>query len=321
MEQSMFTSTSMPVSFFDRREESNPIGHFLPATPYVEKNTSVRAEAGESLVGLLDTIAEAYFKVDLSGNFTGFNQRMVEILGYPAKDLLGMNNRVFMDTITAQQVFQTFNRVFRTGQSSRGNKWQLIRKDGSLRDVTVSISLVRDDQGQPRGFRGVLQDCTAHQQLARLIRQKEYACQRNEKRCAEMQTALRVLMNSQEALQDELAETMLTHIKSTVLPHLEWLLQRKLSTKARERLLLVQSNLNNLISPFARRMTSSYFNLTRTELEVADLVRFGRSNKEIAEILGLSLKTVETHRNRIRRKLGISNTRTNLRTYLQTLAN
>ena len=320
MQQLMTNSSRPPVFLGNHRTGIDLKGSFLPATSPASLKATTHDDAGESITHLLNTITEAYYKIDLAGNFTGFNPKMVEILGYPAKDLLGMNYRVFMDSATARHAYGIFNHVYRTGRSCRGNEWQLIRKDGSLRSVKATISLIRDGQGHPVGFMGAVQDHTARQQLASLIRAKEHACQRHEERCHEMQTALRVLMSSQETLQEELAETMLTHVKSTVLPHLEWLLQKKLSPKARQRLLLAQSNLNNLMSPFARRMTSAFFSLTRTELEVADLVRFGRSNKEIAEILGLSLKTIETHRNRIRRKLGIANTRTNLRTYLQTLA-
>jgi DNA-binding NarL/FixJ family response regulator len=46
--------------------------------------------------------------------------------------------------------------------------------------------------------------------------------------------------------------------------------------------------------------------LARRELEIAELVRVGRTNREVAAELFLSEKTVETHLRHIFAKLGIS---------------
>ena len=45
--------------------------------------------------------------------------------------------------------------------------------------------------------------------------------------------------------------------------------------------------------------------LTRREREVLQLIAEGRTTKEIAQVLGLSVKTADSHRSRIMEKLGI----------------
>lgn len=320
MEQGLITRVAKPVNLWNTdayHAPPRPSSH-RPLSP---DNKNFRHKtSGPDLAGRCDPIAEGYYQVDLAGNITGFDQRMLEILGYRAETLMGMGHRALMDSATARMAFKTFHQVYLSGKSTRGHHWKLIREDGSTRAVKVSVMLIRDNNGIPQGFVGSVRDQTEHRQMTKIVNGNETPIGDGERRCKEMQTALRVLMKNQEDLQEELAESMLTQVKTTVLPHIEWLLGKKLSSNARARVLLVQSNLKNLMSPFARKMTSAYYNLTRTELEVADLVRYGRSNKEIAAILGLSLKTVETHRNKIRRKLGINHTKINLHTYLQTLA-
>ena len=49
------------------------------------------------------------------------------------------------------------------------------------------------------------------------------------------------------------------------------------------------------------------------------MVRQGKSNKEIAEILHISVRSVESHRRWIRRKLGLRGKAVNLRTFLLSL--
>lgn len=320
MEQGLITRVAKPVNLWNTDEyhaPPRPSSHqpLSPNKKYLRHKTS-----GQDLAGRCDPVIEGYYQVDLAGNITGFDQRMLDILGYRTETLMGIGHRALMDSATAGIAFKAFHQVYLTNKSTKGHRWKLIREDGSTRNVKVSVTLIHDNNGIPQGFVGSVQDQMEHRQMTEGFNENIKPISDGERRCKEMQTALRVLMKNQEDLQEELAERMLTQVKTTVLPHIEWLLGKKLSSNARARVLLVQSNLKNLMSPFARKMTSAYYNLTRTELEVADLVRYGRSNKEIAAILGLSLKTVETHRNKIRRKLGINHTKTNLHNYLQTLA-
>jgi DNA-binding NarL/FixJ family response regulator len=50
---------------------------------------------------------------------------------------------------------------------------------------------------------------------------------------------------------------------------------------------------------------STPYELTPSELEVATLVASGRSNREVAETLHMTVNTVETNLSRIYRKLGV----------------
>jgi DNA-binding CsgD family transcriptional regulator len=79
---------------------------------------------------------------------------------------------------------------------------------------------------------------------------------------------------------------------------------------------ILESNLNDIVSPFLNRLSSKYLKLTPTEIRVANLVKEGKTTKDIAEIMNLAKKTIDSYRENIRRKLGLKNKKTNLRTHL-----
>jgi PAS domain S-box-containing protein len=75
-------------------------------------------EKEEKYRTILETTEEGYYEIDLAGNFTFFNDPVCKLLGYSRKELLGMNNRHYTDKETAKKVFQAFNKVYRTGEST-----------------------------------------------------------------------------------------------------------------------------------------------------------------------------------------------------------
>jgi PAS domain S-box-containing protein len=130
-------------------------------------------ESEEKYRAILEHIEEGYYEVDLRGNITFCNDHLCKILGYPRNELLGSNNRRYMDAVSAKQVFETFNHVFLSGEPSKSLNWELIRKDGSTRTVEISVSLVRNTKGEPAGFRGILRDVTEKKLADEALRESE----------------------------------------------------------------------------------------------------------------------------------------------------
>jgi PAS domain S-box-containing protein len=122
---------------------------------------------------ILDSIEDGYFEVDLAGSLTFFNDALCRIIGYAPSELLGMNNRHYMNPENAHRVYQVFNQVFRTGEPMKGFDWELRRPDGTWRYVEASVSLIRDASGEPAGFRGIARDVTERKQRERVLRENE----------------------------------------------------------------------------------------------------------------------------------------------------
>ncbi|MBT8340392.1 MAG: response regulator [Desulfatitalea sp.] len=136
----------------------------------------------------------------------------------------------------------------------------------------------------------------------------------------ELNRALSVLLKKQEADRDAMEARMLTNVHKAVRPYLEKLKTARLSAQQRKQVEMVEAGIRRIISPFAESLSTVGRLLTPGEFQVADLVRQGKSTKEIAVLLNLSENTVMTHRYKIRTKLGLKNRKQNMRTYLNTLS-
>jgi len=129
-------------------------------------------ESEEKYRTILENIEDGYYEVDLAGNFTFFNDSLWRVLGYSSEELMGMNDRQYTDKENAKKLFQTFNKVYRTGQPLKESDWEVIRKDGTKKYVEASVSLKRDSSGKPIGFRGIVRDVTERKQAEEALKEK-----------------------------------------------------------------------------------------------------------------------------------------------------
>jgi PAS domain S-box-containing protein len=135
----------------------------------------------------------------------------------------------------------------------------------------------------------------------------------------EMNSALKVLLKTRENDVLEYEQEILANIKQLVLPSIDNIKAGNLSVQQKAHLNILQSNLENISSPFAKKLVSAPVLLSPVLLQIAEFIKSGRSSKEIAELQGISVKTVETYRKRIRERLNLHNTKVNLRTYLMNI--
>ena len=135
----------------------------------------------------------------------------------------------------------------------------------------------------------------------------------------ELNSALSILLKKREQDKNALEEKVLCNIKRLAVPYIEKLKRSRLNDDQETCLNILESNINDIISSFAREMSSKYLGLSPTEIQVANLIKDGKQTKKIADILNLSTNTIVTHRYKIRSKLGLKNKKVNLRAYLQSI--
>jgi len=140
------------------------VGSFMDITARKELEEAIKYSEKRYRT-ILDEIGDAYFEVDLKGNLTFVNDQMTQHLLYSKKELLGMNYKTFTAKEEIKNIYEAYNRVYRTGEPILSLGHKVIRKDGSRGFSDASISPLKNAKGKIFGFRGISRDVTAPKQM------------------------------------------------------------------------------------------------------------------------------------------------------------
>lgn len=196
------------------------------------------------------------------------------------------------------------------------HEFSIATKQGDIRNVLANIALI------PLTERTVISllDITERKTAEEVLKKREQELDMKSRSLEEANTALKVLLKHREEDKSSLEEQVLVNIKKLVLPYVEKLKHLKLNSSQMAHVEIIESHLHDVVSPFLRNLTSKYLSLTPREIQVASLVKEGKTTKDITEIINISATAVDFHRKNIRLKFGIKNTKANLRSYLLSLS-
>ena len=122
---------------------------------------------------VLDEIQEGYFEVDLAGNYTMVNSVVCRELGYTSDELIGLNYKDTAPKDDIPRIFHIFNEIYRTGEPNRGYDFHITRKDGSILYTESSVSLLRNERGEPVGFKGISRDITERKRAEKALQESD----------------------------------------------------------------------------------------------------------------------------------------------------
>lgn len=173
-----------------------------------------------------------------------------------------------------------------------------------------------DKNGRLLEFEAVGLDRTAYWMAAEKTREYEVEIERKNLSIREKEAAFREVLEHIEEKKREVRDELSANINEFALPLLERL---KMKNGSSEHLDLLHSFLTEMTSPFGRKISDKSLNLSPREIEICGMLKGGLSTKELSSLMNVSLPTIEKHRKNIRKKLGISNRKVNLVTYLQSI--
>ncbi|MFC1859864.1 PAS domain S-box protein [Thermodesulfobacteriota bacterium] len=274
-------------------------------------------ESREQYRILVETMNDGLVVQDETYVFTYVNDKLCEMLGYTRDKLIGKPLTNFLDQ--EQQII--FHEQMSKRKRGEHGYYELIwtKIDDQKLPTIVSPQPFFDDNGNFRGSFGVITDISHLKEVERELKEREKELEIKTNYLEELNSALKVLLKRREEDKKELEQDVVSNVKELVAPYLKKLKNSRLDERQKALANIIEANLKEIISPFLNRISINYLNLTPTETQVANFVKQGKTTKEIADMLGLSTRTIESHRESIRKKLGIKNRKSNLRTHLLAL--
>jgi len=298
-----------------RGEQGRLIGWVSVVRDIAEcKRTIDALEEGEKKYrDLVENIRDVIYSIDKNGVMTYINPAIESVLGYSPSEIIGKPFVEFIYKEDLPRVKDHFKEVV-CGRIE-ANEYRVLSKSGGVRWILTSSKPVFAGN-DVIGVQGVLTDITERKRAEEALKEREAELEIKTNSLEEVNTALKVLLKRRSEDKRELEGKVLSNMKELALPYLEKLKKSGFDERQRVYLDVLELNLNDIISPFLRRLSSRYLGFTPAEIQVANLIRHGKTTKEIAEFLNLSSDTIDFHRKNIRNKIGIKNKKTNLRTHL-----
>jgi PAS domain S-box-containing protein len=246
-----------------------------------------------------------------SANIIDANPAARSYYGYSTQEMI---NRKITDlnTLPADEVLREMERarladcgyfLFRHRLSS-----------GEIRDVEVYSSPIRV-RGKELLY-SIVHDITERKMMESALVRREIELESRSRELEGANTALKMVLKKREENEEELKHTLHSNVKEMILPFIERLRDSHLDETQRTYVNVIERNLQEVYSPFLKQLSSLSPSLSPMDIQVAGLIKEGKSSKEIAKILGVSINTVISYRYRLRTKLGLKNEKINLRSYL-----
>lgn len=267
---------------------------------------------------VFETTGTAMLIINEDMTIAFMNREFEKLSGFAKSEVEG--RRKWMDFIMPDDIerMKKYHRLRRKNPEAVPSSYECRAQDrtGRNRHIFLNVAMI---PGTTMSVVSMM-DITERKQVMEELKKREQDLAAESRRLQEMNTALKVLLRQREDDRQEIEKKVLSNVRKLVLPYVEKLSHTPLSPLQAGYLDVIDANLKNVISPFLRTLTAVHMDFTPREIEVANLVREGKTAKEIASLLNLSIRSIEFHKDNLRRKLGLSNKKINLRTHLLALA-
>ncbi len=255
---------------------------------------------------------------DIEGNLIYTNKAFAQMHGYNDKELIGKNLSIFLveEQRGKKTIVHNVKKWLETISKFVSKEVWRVRKDGSVFPSLMNVAVIKDAKEEPLFFAESVNDISIRKNAEETLKKREQELEIKTNRLEEINTALNVLLQKRDEDKKRLEDGVLFNMRRMIEPYVEKLKNSMLDEKQKLYVGILERNLNDIISTFPQAASSKYLKLTPMELEVANLVRQGKSTKEIAMGLDISYKTAQFHRENIRKKFNLKNRKDNLRTHL-----
>lgn len=265
---------------------------------------------------LIENQTDFIIKAGLEGRFIFINPSFCMALDKKEEDLISTN---FMDGVHEDYHKTVKNSMGSLSRSPFTSDFEIqYQTKGGLRYMAWAAKALLDNEGKAIAFVATGRDITERKQMERALKITNELIETERALLNEKNIALREILNQIGDEKKQIQTQIQSNIDRVVMPILEKL-ESKVGKTEESYISLLRDSLKEIASPFVNKLETQFSKLTLREVEICNMVKTGLTSKEIASMLYTSEQTIRKQRKNIRRKLGISNDKTNLGSFLQTL--
>jgi PAS domain S-box-containing protein len=267
---------------------------------------------------MVETMGDGLSEIDENQNTTYANDTLCRMWGRSRDEIIGVPVTRFVDEENRAVLMAQLEKRRRGECHAYEIVWT--RKDGAKLHTLMTPTPYFDETGRFKGSFAVVTDISRQKKekdlLELRVRQRTRELEQKTRHLEELNTALRVLLKKREQDRQRMEEQMVVNIRELVFPYIDRMRATRIDDPQAACLDVMAATLEDIVSPLLHSLPLAFLHLTPSEIQVANLIKHGKTTKEIAAILSLSSQTIDFYRKRIRKKLGITNKRVNLRTFL-----
>jgi PAS domain S-box-containing protein len=284
---------------------------------------------------LLESISDGVYHLDATGRFVYMNRSGLQRTGFTEENLQTFH---FLDIAAPEErekVQANFEKVMKGKEVPPFELKYVIRKGRTVhvevryrpiienRTVVGLVGITRDITDRKKAEELILNAKNRLEQMVNTrtkeLEEKNEQLSLRTRSLEEMNTALDVLLKKIENDKREIENNIRANLQESLFPLLFNLKNSKLSEAQKACINVMEETVNAIATPFMKNLRLRHSNLSPKEIQVAGLIKEGRTTKEIATILNVSVKDVEFHRYNIRKKLNLTRKKTSLSAYLSQL--
>ena len=277
------------------------------------------------LSDIVDFLPDATFAVDTDGVVIAWNRVIEQLTGVSAGDIVGKGDYAYalpfyrhkrpmlIDLVLRpdEEVMEPYPSFGKVGEYLFAES--KIEHNGRIRHLWCKASVMYDHNENVIGAIESIRDITELKKTEQELKAKTLNLE-------EANTALKVLLRHREEDRGEIEDRFMANMRKLIMPYVEKLKHTRLDDNQAVYVSILEKHLEELVSPFLSKMTACSYNFTPREIEIASLIKDGKTTKEIGEILNISTSTVNIYRNSIRCKLNLNKKKVNLQSYLSSMS-
>jgi PAS domain S-box-containing protein len=266
---------------------------------------------------LFENANDMIFILDFKGKILSCNTAAARTYGYEPEQMHGMSLEEILDPEYLTVVRDMFRKKL-SDLVTNSQEFLTYTRTGEPVWVEINARSVIE-KGKPVAIHGIARNITERKRMEAALKKREQELEEKSRNLQDANAAMRVLLKRREDDKTELEEKVICNVRELVLPYIENLKMTPIDSHQLNQLKILERNTSEIISPFLRTLSTKYPNLTPMEIKIINFIREGRTTKEMAELLNASARTVEVHRDNIRKKLGLRNKKANLKSHLMAL--